>query len=117
MSSQVSQPAAARCQGWGDNGCTAGGTEERGRASHRNRAADRSDGGLLMTHFLTVRDVRRPRAFYADLLGRRVVIEENPCILRLADSGVIMNRGGGPRPTGRTLSACPTRHRAGSRAS
>jgi catechol 2,3-dioxygenase-like lactoylglutathione lyase family enzyme len=51
-----------------------------------------------MTHFLTVRDVRRPRAFYADLLGGRVVIEENPCIVRLANCWVMMNPGGGPTP-------------------
>jgi catechol 2,3-dioxygenase-like lactoylglutathione lyase family enzyme len=51
-----------------------------------------------MTHFLTVRDVRRPRAFYADLLGGRVVMEENPCIVRLANSWVIMNPGGGLTP-------------------
>lgn len=51
-----------------------------------------------MTHFLTVRDVRRARAFYADLLSGRVVMEENPCIVRLANSRVIMNPGGGPTP-------------------
>jgi hypothetical protein len=51
-----------------------------------------------MTHFLTVRDVGRPRAFFADLLGGRVVIEENPCIVRLANSWVIMNPGEGPTP-------------------
>jgi hypothetical protein len=33
-----------------------------------------------MTHFLAVRDVRRARAFYADVLGRRVVMKENPCM-------------------------------------
>ena len=51
-----------------------------------------------MTYVLTARDVRRPRAFYADLLGGRVVIEENPCIVGLANSWVIMNPGGGPTP-------------------
>ena len=38
-----------------------------------------------MTHFLTVRDVRHARGFYADRLGGRVVMEENPCIVRLAN--------------------------------
>jgi hypothetical protein len=51
-----------------------------------------------MTHFPTVRDVRRARAFYADVLGGRVVMEENPCIDRLANCWVIMNPGGGPAP-------------------
>ena len=30
-----------------------------------------------MTYFLAVRDVRRARAFYADGLGGRVVMEES----------------------------------------
>jgi hypothetical protein len=48
-----------------------------------------------MTHFLAVRDVGRARASYADVLGGRVVTEESPCIVRLANSWVIMNPGGG----------------------
>ncbi|MDT0306254.1 VOC family protein [Streptomyces sp. DSM 44917] len=56
------------------------------------------EAGLLMTHFLTVADVARSRAFYADLLGGEVVLEENPCIVRLANGWIIMNPGGGPTP-------------------
>lgn len=54
--------------------------------------------GMLLTHFLTVRDVPRSRAFYAEILGGTVVLEENPCIVRLANSWIIMNPGGGPTP-------------------
>lgn len=54
--------------------------------------------GLLLTHFLTVRDVARSRAFYSDVLGGTVVLEENPCIVRLANGWIIMNPGGGPTP-------------------
>ena len=54
--------------------------------------------GLLLTHFLTVRDVASSRSFYADVLGGEVVLEENPCIVKLANSWVIMNPGGGPTP-------------------
>lgn len=54
--------------------------------------------GLLLTHFLTVRDVTRSRAFYADVLGGTVVLAENPCIVRLANGWIIMNPGGGPTP-------------------
>jgi len=54
--------------------------------------------GILMTHFLTVRDVARSRAFYAGILGGQVVIEQNPCIVRLANGWVIMNPGGPPTP-------------------
>jgi catechol 2,3-dioxygenase-like lactoylglutathione lyase family enzyme len=54
--------------------------------------------GLVLTHFLTVRDVPRSRAFYAEILGGEVVLEENPCIVRVANSWIIMNPGGGPTP-------------------
>ncbi|MGW4171932.1 VOC family protein [Streptomyces chartreusis] len=56
------------------------------------------DFGLLLTHFLTVADVTRSRAFYADVLGGEVVLEENPCTVRLANGWIIMNPGGGPTP-------------------
>lgn len=42
--------------------------------------------GMLLTHFLTVRDVARSRAFYADILGGEVVLEENPCMVKVANS-------------------------------
>ncbi|MFJ4923329.1 VOC family protein [Streptomyces sp. NPDC088725] len=56
------------------------------------------ESGLLVTHFLTVRDVVRSRAFYTGILGGTVVMEENPCMIRLANSWIIMNPGGGPTP-------------------
>jgi catechol 2,3-dioxygenase-like lactoylglutathione lyase family enzyme len=52
--------------------------------------------GLVLTHFLTVRDVARSRDFYAEILGGRVVLEENPAIVKVANSWIIMNPGGGP---------------------
>ena len=52
--------------------------------------------GLVLTHFLTVRDVARSRAFYADILGGDIVLAENPCIIKVANSWIIMNPGGGP---------------------
>jgi catechol 2,3-dioxygenase-like lactoylglutathione lyase family enzyme len=54
--------------------------------------------GFLVTHFIIVRSVARSRAFYSDVLGGQVVLEENPCIVKLANSWVIMNPGGGPTP-------------------
>lgn len=56
------------------------------------------DTGVLVTNFLTVRDVARSRSFYADVLGGQVVLAENPCIVQLANSWIIMNPGGGPTP-------------------
>ncbi|NJC24490.1 catechol 2,3-dioxygenase-like lactoylglutathione lyase family enzyme [Arthrobacter pigmenti] len=51
-----------------------------------------------MTFFLTVRDVARSRQFYADVLGGEVVLAENPGIIKVANSWIIMNPGGGPTP-------------------
>jgi catechol 2,3-dioxygenase-like lactoylglutathione lyase family enzyme len=64
---------------------------------------DRSDlptptEGLVLTHFLTVRDVARSRDFYADIFGGQVVLGENPAIVKIANSWIIMNPGGGPTP-------------------
>jgi catechol 2,3-dioxygenase-like lactoylglutathione lyase family enzyme len=56
------------------------------------------DEGLVLTHFLTVRDVARARAFYADVFGGEVVWDENPAMVKVANSWIIMNPGGGPTP-------------------
>ena len=54
--------------------------------------------GLVVTHFLTVRDVAVSRQFYADIFGGRIVLAENPAIVQIANSWIIMNPGGGPTP-------------------
>ncbi|MFC5749280.1 VOC family protein [Actinomadura rugatobispora] len=54
--------------------------------------------GLVITHFLTVRDVAVSRDFYAGILGGEVVLAENPAIVRVANSWIILNPGGGPTP-------------------
>lgn len=54
--------------------------------------------GLVLTHFLTVSDVARSREFYRDVLGGEVVLAENPAIVKVANSWIIMNPGGGPTP-------------------
>ncbi|TCC54398.1 VOC family protein [Kribbella pittospori] len=54
--------------------------------------------GLVVTHFLTVRDVRVSREFYADVFGGRVVMAENPAVVKVANTWIIMNPGGGPTP-------------------
>ena len=54
--------------------------------------------GFLVTQFITVRSVARSRAFYSDVLGGQVVLEENPCMVKLSNSLLIMNPGGGPTP-------------------
>ena len=54
--------------------------------------------GLVVTHFLTVRDVAVSREFYANVLGGKVVLPENPAIVQVANTWIIMNPGGGPTP-------------------
>ena len=54
--------------------------------------------GFIVTQFITVRSVARSRAFYSEVLGGQVVLEENPCMVKLSNSWVIMNPGGGPTP-------------------
>jgi len=54
--------------------------------------------GFLATLFITVRKVARSRDFYSRVLGGTVVLEENPCIVRLSNSWIIMNPGGPPTP-------------------
>ncbi len=54
--------------------------------------------GFLVTHFLTVSDQVRSRDFYAGILGGKVVNKENPCAIKLVNSWIILNSGGGPTP-------------------
>lgn len=56
------------------------------------------EDGFLVTHFLTVKDQAKSKAFYVDVLGGKVVAQENPCIIKLANSWIILNWGGGPTP-------------------
>jgi catechol 2,3-dioxygenase-like lactoylglutathione lyase family enzyme len=52
--------------------------------------------GFVVTHFLVVSDQDRSREFYESVFGAKVVNERDPVILRLANSWLILNVGGGP---------------------
>jgi catechol 2,3-dioxygenase-like lactoylglutathione lyase family enzyme len=52
--------------------------------------------GILLTHFIVSDDVERSRTFYRDVLGGEVVREREPSIVKLANSWIIINVGGGP---------------------
>ena len=54
--------------------------------------------GILVTQFIIVRSIARSRAFYSEVLGGQLVLEENPCIVKLANSWILMNPGGPPTP-------------------
>jgi hypothetical protein len=45
--------------------------------------------GIVVTTFITVRSIARSRAFYRDVLEGTVLLEENPCMVKLANSWII----------------------------
>ncbi len=52
--------------------------------------------GFIVTHFIVSEDVPRSAAFYSEVLGGEIVQEGEPTYVRLANSWVIINVGGGP---------------------
>ncbi len=52
--------------------------------------------GFILTHFLTVADVKRSAEFYVRILGGTVVRSGEPTIIQIANSWLIVNVGGGP---------------------
>jgi len=52
--------------------------------------------GFLLTHFLVVSDQDRSREFYQSLFGGQIVLERDPVIMKVANSWLILNVGGGP---------------------
>src|SRR5216684_1959863 len=52
--------------------------------------------GFVITHFLVVSDQDRSRDFYQDLLGGRRIIEKKTVIMKVANTWLILNVGGGP---------------------
>jgi len=52
--------------------------------------------GFVVTHFLVVSDQDRSREFYRSVFGANVVVERDPVIMKIANSWLILNDGGGP---------------------
>ena len=66
--------------------------------------------GFVVTHFLVVSDQDRSRDFYLTVFGAKVLVERDPVIMKIANSWLILNVGGGPtddKPTV-TLARRPT---------
>ncbi len=65
--------------------------------------------GFVLTHFLVVSDQDRSREFYHRVFDAKVVNERDPVIMRVANSWLILNVGGGPTDDkpGVTLSTPP----------
>jgi catechol 2,3-dioxygenase-like lactoylglutathione lyase family enzyme len=54
--------------------------------------------GFFVTHFFTVRDQEKSKDFYVRILGGKVIKAADPCYIKLANTWIILNSGGGPTP-------------------
>jgi catechol 2,3-dioxygenase-like lactoylglutathione lyase family enzyme len=52
--------------------------------------------GFVITPFLVVSDQDRSREFYRTLLDGKVLMERDPVIMKVANTWLILNVGGGP---------------------
>src|SRR4029077_10149505 len=52
--------------------------------------------GFVLTYFLVVSDQDRSREFYQKLFDGKVVLERDPVIMKVSNSWLIRNAGGGP---------------------
>src|SRR5215467_8240787 len=57
-----------------------------------------ADKGFFVTHFLTVKGQARSKEFYVGILVGKVIKPENPCYIKLENSWIVLNSGGGPTP-------------------
>lgn len=51
---------------------------------------------FILAQFLTVSDIKRSAEFYLKILGGKVIREGEPTIIRVVNSWIILNIGGGP---------------------
>ena len=54
--------------------------------------------GFFATHLFIVKDQEKSNDFYVRILGGKVLKQENPCYIKLANTWFILNCGGGPTP-------------------
>jgi len=57
-----------------------------------------ADEGFFATHFYTVRDQEKSKNSYVRIPDGKVIKPENPCYIKLANTWIILNSGGGPTP-------------------
>jgi catechol 2,3-dioxygenase-like lactoylglutathione lyase family enzyme len=51
---------------------------------------------IAVAHFIVSDDVERSRRFYTEVLGGKTLLAGEPSYVALANSWIIINRGGGP---------------------
>jgi lactoylglutathione lyase len=66
-----------------------------------NMSKDRNNAyypkeGFVLTHFLTLADLKRSSEFYLRIFGGEVVRSGKPTIIQIANSWMVLNQGGGP---------------------
>jgi catechol 2,3-dioxygenase-like lactoylglutathione lyase family enzyme len=64
---------------------------------------------MLLAHFIVSDDVERSRRFYTEVLGGKTVRSGEPSYVALANSWIIINRGGGPTDDKPTVTLEPPR--------
>jgi lactoylglutathione lyase len=74
-----------------------------------NMSKDRNNAyypkeGFVLTHFLTVADLKRSSEFYLRIFGGEVVRSGKPTIIQIANSWMVLNQGGGPTDDKPTVS-------------
>jgi catechol 2,3-dioxygenase-like lactoylglutathione lyase family enzyme len=52
--------------------------------------------GFVLTHFLVSNDVEASKNFYVGVLGGTTIMDGGPTIVKIANSWIIINEGGGP---------------------
>jgi lactoylglutathione lyase len=52
--------------------------------------------GFVLTHFLTVMDVKRSADYYLRIFGGKIIRTGEPTIIKIANSWIVLNVGGGP---------------------
>jgi lactoylglutathione lyase len=63
--------------------------------------------GFVVTTLLIVKDVARSRRFYERVFDAQVIEDNDPAVLRLANTWLLINRGGGPTDDKPTVTAAP----------
>jgi lactoylglutathione lyase len=63
--------------------------------------------GFVITQFLVVSDQDRSRDFYQKVFGAKVVLERDPVIMKIANTWLILNVGGGPTDDKPTVTLAP----------
>ena len=63
--------------------------------------------GFVVTHFLVVSDQDRSRDFYQTVFDGKVVLERDPVIMKVANTWLILNAGGGPTDDKPTITLAP----------